>query len=85
MYRHILPPGYVLKSQLKTLLEDESNKLAIAIEDEIENQVKIDEEETSNIRDQLLLLIIGLLRTAKMGRENNDMNIDKIKENGSEV
>lgn len=37
MYRHALPPGYVLKSQMKALLEEESNKLAI--EDEIENQV----------------------------------------------
>lgn len=36
MYRHALPPGYVLKSQMKALLEEESNKLAI--EDEIENQ-----------------------------------------------
>lgn len=29
-------------------------------------QVKIDEEETSNIRDQLLPLIIGLLRTVSI-------------------
>lgn len=36
-YRHALPPGYVLKSQMKALLEEESNKLAI--EEEIENQV----------------------------------------------
>nr|XP_043616488.1 zinc finger CCCH domain-containing protein 11-like [Erigeron canadensis] len=35
-YRHALPPGYVLKSQMKALLEEESNKLAI--EDEIEDQ-----------------------------------------------
>ncbi|KAK9913329.1 hypothetical protein M0R45_037147 [Rubus argutus] len=35
-YRHALPPGYVLKSQMKALLEEESEK--IAIEDEIENQ-----------------------------------------------
>jgi hypothetical protein len=37
-YRHALPPGYVLKSQMKALLEEESEK--IAIEDEIEDQVK---------------------------------------------
>ncbi|KAF5812728.1 putative transcription factor C3H family [Helianthus annuus] len=37
-YRHALPPGYILKSQMKALLEEEANKLAI--EDEIENQVK---------------------------------------------
>ncbi|KAK9059773.1 hypothetical protein SSX86_020480 [Deinandra increscens subsp. villosa] len=35
-YRHALPPGYVLKSQMKALLEEEANKLAI--EDEIEDQ-----------------------------------------------
>ncbi|XP_071732407.1 zinc finger CCCH domain-containing protein 11-like isoform X2 [Rutidosis leptorrhynchoides] len=35
-YRHALPPGYILKSQMKALLEEESNKLAI--EDEIEDQ-----------------------------------------------
>lgn len=38
-YRHALPPGYVLKSQMKALLEEESEK--IAIEDEIEDQVII--------------------------------------------
>ncbi|KAL6554676.1 Vacuolar protein sorting-associated protein 54 [Orobanche hederae] len=32
----------------------------------IDDDVKIDEEETSNIREQLLPLIIGLLRTAKL-------------------
>ncbi|GKA43646.1 zinc finger CCCH domain-containing protein 11-like protein [Tanacetum coccineum] len=32
----ILPPGYILKSQMKALLEEEANKLAI--EDEIEDQ-----------------------------------------------
>lgn len=35
-YRHALPPGYVLKSQMKALLEEEGDKLAI--EEEIENQ-----------------------------------------------
>ena len=35
-YRHALPPGYVLKSQMKALLEEESKK--VAIEDEIEDQ-----------------------------------------------
>ncbi|GKA05189.1 zinc finger CCCH domain-containing protein 11-like protein [Tanacetum coccineum] len=35
-YRHALPPGYILKSQMKALLEEESNKLAI--EEEIEDQ-----------------------------------------------
>ncbi|KAI3816089.1 hypothetical protein L1987_15777 [Smallanthus sonchifolius] len=35
-YRHALPPGYILKSQMKALLEEEANKLAI--EDEIEDQ-----------------------------------------------
>ncbi|MQM03662.1 hypothetical protein Taro_036447 [Colocasia esculenta] len=35
-YRHALPPGYVLKSQMKALLEEESDKLTI--EEEIENQ-----------------------------------------------
>lgn len=34
-YRHALPPGYVLKSQMKALLEEESKK--VAIEDEIED------------------------------------------------
>ncbi|KAM0852154.1 hypothetical protein ACQ4PT_051933 [Festuca glaucescens] len=37
-YRHALPPGYVLKSQMKALLEEESQK--VAIEDEIEDQRK---------------------------------------------
>eukprot|EP00243_Klebsormidium_subtile_P003499 TRINITY_DN16907_c0_g1_i1.p1 TRINITY_DN16907_c0_g1~~TRINITY_DN16907_c0_g1_i1.p1 ORF type:complete len:390 (+),score=146.57 TRINITY_DN16907_c0_g1_i1:139-1308(+) len=36
IYRHALPPGYVLKSQMKALLEEESNKLAV--EDEIEQE-----------------------------------------------
>ncbi|XP_073289366.1 zinc finger CCCH domain-containing protein 11-like isoform X1 [Primulina huaijiensis] len=35
-YRHALPPGYVLKSQMKALLEEEAEKLSI--EEEIENQ-----------------------------------------------
>ncbi|KAG1337971.1 zinc finger CCCH domain-containing protein 11 [Cocos nucifera] len=35
-YRHALPPGYVLKSQMKALLEEETEK--ISIEEEIENQ-----------------------------------------------
>ncbi|CAN1304563.1 Zinc finger CCCH domain-containing protein 11 [Linum perenne] len=35
-YRHALPPGYILKSQMKALLEAESDK--IPIEEEIENQ-----------------------------------------------
>lgn len=38
-YRHALPPGYVLKSQMKALLEEETEKLFI--EEEIENQVNI--------------------------------------------
>ncbi|MFS7987761.1 hypothetical protein Hanom_Chr11g01026711 [Helianthus anomalus] len=38
-YRHALPPGYILKSQMKALLEEEANKLAI--EDEIKDQVII--------------------------------------------
>lgn len=36
-YRHALPPGYVLKSQMKALLDEETEK--ISIEEEIENQV----------------------------------------------
>lgn len=36
-YRHALPPGYVLKSQMKALLEEESEK--ISIEEQIENEV----------------------------------------------
>ncbi|KAF4382280.1 hypothetical protein G4B88_011609 [Cannabis sativa] len=35
-YRHALPPGYVLKSQMKALLEEEADKMPI--EEEIENQ-----------------------------------------------
>ncbi|CAI0472456.1 unnamed protein product [Linum tenue] len=35
-YRHALPPGYILKSQMKALLDEESEKLPI--EEEIENQ-----------------------------------------------
>ncbi|KAJ8754006.1 hypothetical protein K2173_001904 [Erythroxylum novogranatense] len=35
-YRHALPPGYVLASQMKALLEEESEK--ISVEEEIENQ-----------------------------------------------
>jgi len=34
-YGHVLPPGYVLKSQMKILLEEEAEK--IPIEEEIEN------------------------------------------------
>lgn len=36
-YRHALPPGYVLKSQMKALLEEEAEK--VPVEEEIENQV----------------------------------------------
>lgn len=36
-YRHALPTGYVLKSQMKALLEEESEKTPL--EEEIENQV----------------------------------------------
>ena len=36
-YRHALPPGYILKSQMKALLDEEAQK--ISIEEEIENQV----------------------------------------------
>lgn len=36
-YRHALPPGYVLKSQMKALIEEETEK--ITIEEEIDNQV----------------------------------------------
>lgn len=36
-YRHALPPGYILKSQMKALLEEESKK--VSIEEEIENEV----------------------------------------------
>lgn len=36
-YRHALPPGYVLKSQMKALIEEEADKAPI--EDEIEDQV----------------------------------------------
>ncbi|XP_027174923.1 zinc finger CCCH domain-containing protein 11-like [Coffea eugenioides] len=35
-YRHALPPGYVLKSQIKALIEEETEK--ISIEEEIEDQ-----------------------------------------------
>ncbi|KAH7446796.1 hypothetical protein KP509_01G076400 [Ceratopteris richardii] len=35
-YRHALPPGYVLKSQMKALLEEESEKMTI--EEEIESE-----------------------------------------------
>lgn len=37
MYRHALPPGYVLKSQMKALL-DEENANKVTIEEEIETQ-----------------------------------------------
>lgn len=36
-YRHALPPGYILKSQMKALLEEESKKMPV--EEEIENEV----------------------------------------------
>ena len=36
-YRHALPPGYVLKSQMKALLEEEAEK--ITVEEEIEEKV----------------------------------------------
>ncbi|KAK2999791.1 hypothetical protein RJ639_022854 [Escallonia herrerae] len=36
-YRHALPPGYVLKSQMKALIEEETEK--ITMEEEIENQL----------------------------------------------
>ncbi|VVA99826.1 unnamed protein product [Arabis nemorensis] len=36
IYRHALPPGYILKSQMKALLEEESKKMPV--EEEIENE-----------------------------------------------
>ncbi|KAL8508877.1 hypothetical protein ACS0TY_016183 [Phlomoides rotata] len=36
-YRHALPPGYILKSQMKALLQEESDNKK-SIEEEIENQ-----------------------------------------------
>ncbi len=39
-YRHALPPGYVLKSQMKALLEEEGEKMSI--EEEIEQEVDSD-------------------------------------------
>lgn len=45
-YRHALPPGYVLKSQMKALLEEEADK--ITIEEEIENQVNMKHCHSSN-------------------------------------
>ncbi|XP_074338003.1 vacuolar protein sorting-associated protein 54, chloroplastic isoform X1 [Apium graveolens] len=44
----------------------QSKAKATSLTNGIDDDVKIDEEETSNIRDQLLPLIIGLLRTAKL-------------------
>jgi hypothetical protein len=38
-YRHALPPGYVLESQMKALPEEDDDK--IPIEEAIENQVMI--------------------------------------------
>lgn len=38
-YRHALPPGYVLKSQMKALLEEAADK--VPIEEEIEAQVSL--------------------------------------------
>eukprot|EP00250_Pteridium_aquilinum_P007414 c17136_g1_i1 orf=95-1183(+) len=35
-YRHALPPGYILKSQMKALLEEESSKLSIEEEIDME-------------------------------------------------
>lgn len=37
-YRHALPPGYILKSQMKALLQEETDNKR-SIEEEIENQV----------------------------------------------
>jgi hypothetical protein len=55
IYRHALPPGYVLKSQMKALLEEESNKKAV--EDEIEEEVGA----TLGSRSCLVELIAGFL------------------------
>uniref|UniRef100_A0A5B7AMJ3 Putative zinc finger CCCH domain-containing protein 11 n=1 Tax=Davidia involucrata TaxID=16924 RepID=A0A5B7AMJ3_DAVIN len=38
-YRHALPPGYVLKSQMKALIKEETEK--IPVDEEIENQAII--------------------------------------------
>ena len=38
MYRHALPPGYVLKSQMKALLEEEAAN-QLTVEEQIENEV----------------------------------------------
>lgn len=48
-YRHALPPGYVLKSQMKALLEEEGEKLSI--EEEIENQRRMTKTTTPMTED----------------------------------
>ncbi|GLJ54126.1 hypothetical protein SUGI_1159220 [Cryptomeria japonica] len=49
-YRHALPPGYVLKSQMKALLEEEADK--VPIEEEIEaqrHQIKVSTPLTTDL------------------------------------
>ncbi|KAE8731058.1 Zinc finger CCCH domain-containing protein 21 [Hibiscus syriacus] len=49
-YKHALPPGYVLKSQMKALIEEESEKTPV--EDEIENQKKMMAERDEGLAAQ---------------------------------
>lgn len=55
-YRHALPPGYVLKSQMKALLEEETEK--VSVEEEIEDQVIV----MFCCNNKLFLFTIPLLR-----------------------
>lgn len=50
MYRHALPPGYVLKSQMKALLEEEAAN-TLTVEEKIEEERKITKRQTAITED----------------------------------
>ena len=58
-YRHALPPGYVLKSQIKALIEEETEK--ISVEEEIEDQVNWKDLIPIQLQAFLLLFQVGII------------------------
>lgn len=69
-YRHALPPGYVLKSQMKALLEEEAEK--VSIEEEIEN-------ERSKVQTSTLLTteLFAQWKKKKMDRRDEELAVKR--------
>ncbi|OWM82368.1 hypothetical protein CDL15_Pgr001942 [Punica granatum] len=69
-YRHALPPGFVLKSQMKALIEEESEKTPL--EEEIENQ-------RANIKTSTPLTPELFMKWKKKKMAERDANLDALR------